>query len=170
MHSTPLFLCFSLLTSLISGVAAFGTIYRGDTRSPDEIKADGGFKARSTTGATSKEILDAHVGDTLKENDPFVSCSTNMEVSKEFGDYLYFLDSSKITNKIWDVNAVLEDPDEMFNWEMEAAVEYFVPWAAVVSVEKKDGDEFKPITKPAKRAPFAHDAPARARAVRLERI
>ncbi|KAH8726623.1 hypothetical protein GQ44DRAFT_705260 [Phaeosphaeriaceae sp. PMI808] len=162
MHSSSLFFCFSLLVSLISGVAALGTIYRGDTRSPDVIKADGGFKARSTTGATSKKILDDHVGDTLGANDPFVSCSIDMEVSKTFGDYLYTLDSSKITNKIWDVNAVLEDPDEMFNWEKEQAVEHFVPWAAVISVQKKEGGIFKPINKPAKRAPFAHDARARA--------
>jgi hypothetical protein len=167
MRSTSYVAFLGLLTTLTSGVAAIGTIYRGDSRGPDAIKADGGFKARSTTAATSKDILDKHVGDVLGANDPFVSCSSNMEVSKDFGDYLYTIDSSKIPNKIWDVNAELDDPDGMFEEEMEMAVEHVVPWAAVVSVQHKEGGIFKPIAKPAKRAAFAHDARARASLERL---
>jgi hypothetical protein len=54
-----------------------------------------------------------------------------------------------------------------FAFELEQAVEFEIPWAAVISVEKKRGGFglFEPINMPAKRGPFAHDARAR-----LERI
>ncbi|KAH8716785.1 hypothetical protein GQ44DRAFT_775917 [Phaeosphaeriaceae sp. PMI808] len=165
MHSNSFFIFFSLLTSLISGVAALGTLYRCDTRDPATIKAGGGFKSWGRGTPTQARLI-SHTVAVNTDIDPFIATTTDMECGV-FGDYRYTLDSSKITNKIWDVNAEYKKAGKMNHaeHEMEQAVEFEIPWAAVISVHHKKGGMFVPMAMPAKRAPFAHDARAR-----LERI
>ncbi|KAH8730346.1 hypothetical protein GQ44DRAFT_700173 [Phaeosphaeriaceae sp. PMI808] len=158
MRNTPIFFYISLLASLISGIAAVGTIYRGDGRSPETVKASGGLTAWSTTGETSLKTLKWHVEDSIGDTDPFVSCTTDMEKAK-FEKYLYIIDSSKVTNQMWDVNALLGAHNHAA--EMEISVSHVVPWAAIVGIQQKQGNMYVAIPKPAKRAAFAHDARAR---------
>lgn len=163
MHSTSFFVFLSLLTSLISGVAALGTLYRCDDRAPATIKAEGGFKSWGSD-TPSFERLYTHVEGTDTDTDPFISTTTVFECGQH-GKYRYTIDSSKITNKIWDVNAEFAkaNKENYFEDEMEQSVEFAIPWAAVLAVEEKVRGIFRPMAMPAKRAPFAHDARGRAR-------
>jgi hypothetical protein len=162
MHSSPLIFCITLLASLIGSVAALGTIYRGDNRSPETVKASGGLTARSLTGECSEKTLRWHAEDSIGDTDPFVSCTTDLEVAS-FANYLYTIDPSKVPNKIWDVNAVIGSHANQR--EMEQAVEHVVPWAAILSVQKKEGGTYVAIPMPAKRAASVHE-----RRPRLEKI
>ncbi|KAF2647227.1 ADP-ribosylation [Lophiostoma macrostomum CBS 122681] len=163
MYSAFFFIFFNLLAPLISGVAALGTLYRCDQRDPATVKAAGGFKSWGAD-TPSVERLYKHVEGTDTATDPFISTSTDIECGQH-GKYRYTIDSSNITQKIWDVNAELTKAggEDGFAFEMEQAVEFEIPWVAVISVEMKRGGFgwFEPMSMPAKQAPFAHDAHAR---------
>ncbi|KAH8723426.1 hypothetical protein GQ44DRAFT_774028 [Phaeosphaeriaceae sp. PMI808] len=150
----------TLLASLFSNVLAFGTLYRGDNRDPATIKAAGGFNAFRTSGPCGTDLLKQHSSNRLGSNDPFVSTSQSMERAEDFERaYVYYIDSSKITNQKWDVNTYV--PDGITS-EVEVAVCYSIPWSAVISVQQQKGSSYVPINMPKKRAAFAHDARARA--------
>jgi hypothetical protein len=155
MHSSSFFVFFSLFASLLSGVVAT-TYYRGDSRSPKTIKGDGGFKAKGFTNPEG--TLFQHVEGTLKHpsRDPFVSTSNDVEVSKGHAGkgYLYFLDSTKITEKIHDVAAEYKAAGKTYGHakEKEFSVEHLIPWTAVTKIQKKnDKGEWKNIKMPTKR-------------------
>jgi hypothetical protein len=163
MHCS-LFFGITLLASLFSNVLALGTLYRADDRDPASLKAQGGITAFRTSGDCGSNLLKSHSDKDLGTNDPFVSTSEDMEISKGFDKkYHYIIDSSKITGTKYDVNDYVPDG---YIEELEIAVCFTVPWSAVISVQEKKGPRnYQPIAMPKKRSAFAHDArAARARA------
>jgi hypothetical protein len=155
MHIPSFFLFFSLLASLVSGVLST-TLYRGDSRNPKTIKDAGGFKAKGF--ANPEGTLFEHVEGTLKHpfRDPFISTSDSIEVSEKHAGkgYLYTLDSTKISEKIYDVAAEYEQAGKKYGHadEKEFAVVKLIPWAAVTKIQKKKDGEWKTIKMPTKRA------------------
>ncbi|XDG08914.1 hypothetical protein ABKA04_008529 [Annulohypoxylon sp. FPYF3050] len=156
MHSSSFLVIFGIFASLVSSVVAT-TLYRGDSRGPTKIKGEGGFKAKGFTNPEG--TLFQHVSGTLKHpsRDPFISTSTDINVSKDHAGngYLYFLDSTKITEKIHDVAKEYEDAHQTYPHprEKEFSVEHLIPWDAVTKVQKKDKDGvWKTLKMPAKRA------------------
>lgn len=155
MHIPSFFLFFSLLASLVSGVLST-TLYRGDSRNPKTIKDAGGFKAKGFTNPEG--TLFEHVEGTLKHpsRDPFISTSDSIEVSEKHAGkgYLYTLDSTKISEKIYDVAAEYEQAGKKYGHadEKEFAVVKLIPWAAVTKIQKKKDGEWKTIKMPTKRA------------------
>jgi hypothetical protein len=63
---------FTALLALLS--PALATVYRKDDRSPQQIKDDGGFKARDPAGTGS--VID-HANNKLEDKDPWVSTTTD---------------------------------------------------------------------------------------------
>ncbi|KAI1861596.1 hypothetical protein JX265_009563 [Neoarthrinium moseri] len=154
MYSASFFIYFSLVASLVSGVVAT-TLYRGDLRSPRTIKNSGGFKAK---GFDKPEgTLFQHVETLLKHpsRDPFISTSNDIEAAKDHAKngYLYTLDSTKITEKIYDVAAEYEKVGKGYGHatEREFAVEHLIPWAAVTKVQKESDGQWKTLKMPTKR-------------------
>lgn len=155
MHSSSFFVFFSLLASLVSGVVAT-TLYRGDLRGPKTIRGEGGFKAKGFD--RPEGTLFQHVDGSLRHpsRDPFISTTIDIEVAKGHAGtgYLYTLDSSKITGKIYDVKAEYENnctPYGHFK-EKEFSVEHMIPWAAVTQVQRNKDGEWKTLKMPTKRA------------------
>lgn len=155
MHSTSFFVFFSLLASLLTGAVA-ANLYRGDSRSPKTIKDAGGFKAKGFNNPEG--TLFEHVEGTLKHpsRDPFISTSDDIEVSKKHAGngYLYTLDRSKITEKIYDVAEEYKKAGKKYGHadEKEFSVEHLIPWTAVTKVQKKKDGEWKTVKMPTKRA------------------
>lgn len=160
MHSAPFFVFFSVLATLLSSVAAYGTIYRFDNRDPATIKSGGGFKSRGNDPATQENLF-KHCGPGSYANDPFISTSPLMDLSHH-GTYRYSVDSSKITNKIWNVAEEYQKAGKKNDYaeEQELSVQNEIPWSAVLAVAKWSDEEFmfQALEMPKKRAMFAHDA------------
>lgn len=158
MHSTSFFIFFGLLSSLLNGVVALGTLYRCDNRDPATIKAGGGFKSKGGDTA-NQENLFKHVAGWSYPNDPFISTSDYSDC-QQYGRYRYTIDPSKISNKIWDVNAEYRKANKPNNMEeeYEQSVEREIPWSAVISVAQWNGEFFDFMAMPAKRATFGRDA------------
>jgi hypothetical protein len=159
MHSSSFFVFFSVLSTLLSGVAAYGTIYRFDNRPPATIKSGGGFKSKGSDAATQDNLF-KHCGPGSYANDPFISTSPLMDLSHH-GNYRYSLDSSKIPSKIWNVAEEYQKAGKKNDYaeEQELSVQNEIPWAAVITVAQFSEEEFmfKPLPMPKKRAMFAHD-------------
>ncbi|KAK8115157.1 uncharacterized protein PG998_000291 [Apiospora kogelbergensis] len=157
MHSSSFFVFFGLLASLVSSVLAT-TLYRGDSRGPKTIKADGGFKAKGFTNPEG--TLFEHVESQLKHpsRDPFISTT----VSRSFAEkhtgkgFLYTLDSAKMGNaEIFNVAEEYKKADRKYGHadEEEFAVKHEIPWAAVTKVEQKNKEgQWKSLVLPTKRA------------------
>ncbi|KAI1844936.1 hypothetical protein JX266_008952 [Neoarthrinium moseri] len=156
MHSSSFFVFFSLIASLVSGIVAT-TLYRGDSRSPGTIKNAGGFKAKGFD--RPEGTLFQHVETLLKHpsRDPFISTTIDLEFAKAHtgNGYLYTLDSTKITEKIYDVAKEYEKVGETYGHakEKEFAVEHLTPGAAVTTVQKKSDGKWKTLKMPTKRMP-----------------
>ena len=127
-------------------------------RKPSDIKAAGGFKAKGYDNPDG--TLYQHVVGLLPypSRNPFISTTSSMAVGREKastdGGYLYILDDTLITEKIHDVNAELaadglEAPGHA--WEMEFAVEHFIPWEAVVQSQRYVDGQWKVVKAPTKR-------------------
>jgi hypothetical protein len=161
MYSSSFFVFFSVLSTLLSGVAAYGTIYRFDNRAPATIKNGGGFKSKGGDPATQENLF-KHCGPGSYANDPFISTSPLMDLSHH-GNYRYTLDSSKIPdNKIWNVAEEYRKAGKKNDYEeeQELSIEREIPWSAVIAVAQFSEEDFmfKPLDMPKKRAMFAHDA------------
>lgn len=114
------------------------------------IEAAGGFKSWGKDTPTQKRLF-AHAAGGVKgrTGDPFISTTSNSDCG-EHGRWHYTIDSSKIGNKIWDVNREYIDAgkkaDNRFKHEMEQSLENEIPWSAVIAVaiaEKAGEDEAK---------------------------
>ncbi|KAJ5752193.1 Heat-labile enterotoxin A chain [Penicillium odoratum] len=155
MHTSSFFVFLGLLASLMSSAIAT-TYYRGDSRSPKTIKEAGGFKAKGFNNPEG--TLFEHVEGTLKHpsRDPFISVSTDISVSENHAGngYLYTLDSTKITEKIYDVAEAYKEAGKTYGHadEKESSVEHLIPWTAVTKVQKKKDGEWKTLKMPTKRA------------------
>ncbi|KAL2821834.1 hypothetical protein BDW59DRAFT_164016 [Aspergillus cavernicola] len=155
MHSSSFFVFFSLLASLVSGVVAT-TLYQGDSRGPKTIKDAGGFKAKGFNNPEG--TLFQHVEGTLKHpsKDPFISTSNDIKVSEDHAEngYLYTLDSTKITEKVYDVAVEYEEACRPYGHAKgkEFSAEHLIPWTAVTMVQKKKDGEWKTLKMPTKRA------------------
>ncbi|CAI6332967.1 unnamed protein product [Periconia digitata] len=151
MHRATFIVFFNLLTSLGSVVGA-DTLYRGDSRSAKTIFNDGGFKAKGYDNPEG--TLFEHVEGTLKHpsRDPYISTSNDIEVSKKHAGngLLFFIDSSKITEEIFDVAAEYEKAGKKYGHadEKEFAVKKFIPWNAITKIQKKKDGEWKTIKMP----------------------
>lgn len=138
----------------MSGVVAT-TLYRGDARTPKTIKDAGGFKAKGFNNPEG--TLFEHVEGTLKHpsRDPYISTSDDIKVSEKHAGngYLYTLDSTKITEKVYDVAEEYKKAGKKYGHadEKEFAVEHLIPWTAVTTIHKKKDGEWKPIKMPSKR-------------------
>ncbi|KAL6712089.1 hypothetical protein ACN47E_003132 [Coniothyrium glycines] len=155
MHSPSLLVSFGLLASLAGVVigATPATLYRGDSRSSKTIKDAGGFKAKGYD--RPEGTLFEHVEGTLKypSRDPFISTSDDIDVSKGHAGSgnLYFIDSSKITEEIFDVAAEYEKAKRTYGHadEREFSVKKMIPWEAITKIQKKNKDgEWKNIKMP----------------------
>lgn len=155
MHSFSFFVFFSLLASLVSGVVA-ATLYRGDQRGPTTIKDEGGFRAKGFNNPEG--TLFQHVETLLKHpsRDPFISTTVDIAVAQQNAGngYLYTIDSSKITNNIYDFAAEYEKECKPYGHvnEKESSVEHLIPWTAVTKVQRKRDGEWKTLKMPTKRA------------------
>jgi hypothetical protein len=94
---------FFVLCSLFLGALAAApppTLYRGDSRSPTDIKKIGGFHTYvATNGLEPREDLTLHCQGGHDDNDAFISMSKSNEVASKFGKkksgWVYTIDSSK---------------------------------------------------------------------------
>jgi hypothetical protein len=68
---------FTALLALLS--PALATVYRADSRSPQEIKDAGGFKAWNPAGTGS--VID-HANNKLGDQDPWISTTTDKGFAK----------------------------------------------------------------------------------------
>jgi hypothetical protein len=96
-----------------------------------------------------------HVTKSLKypPRDPFLSTWSDNDIRKELAGngYVYTLDSTKITEMIWDVQAEYDRINKKNPYEREKqfAVELMIPWAAVTKIQHKNkGGEWKDIRMP----------------------
>jgi cation transport regulator ChaB len=143
MYNSPFVLFLTLLASLVSALPS--TLYRGDARTPSVIKDGSGFKARGHDANPSQSKLFDHVEESLDhpDQDPFISTSDDSSVAKQAENgkaYLYTLDASKITEKIWDVADEYKKAGKKYvnAPEKEFAVQNAIPWGAVTKIQKKD--------------------------------
>lgn len=166
MHFSSIFFSVGLLAALASCTPA--TLYRGDGNGPAAAKAAGGLKAkgygRSDAVVPSQATLFQHVskdwGKTSPLKDPFISTSSSKAVSQgdaaSSSNYVYTIDSSKITSKIWNCQAEYDQAVKTYPHaeECEYSVEGIIPWAAITKVEKKDpkDGQWKALKMPTKRA------------------
>ena len=139
MHSSYFFVFFGVLASLASASDIPDTLYRTDTRNVDEIKKDGGFKAKGFN--TPEGTLFQHVEGTLRDpsRDPFVYLSHDITNVTKHGQYLYDIDTAKIHNKIFHVKTEYEKVNRKNSAETEEyAVEKIIPYSAIKGVKAKD--------------------------------
>jgi Heat-labile enterotoxin alpha chain len=144
MHISSFFVYFSLIAPLLATI-----LYRGDSRGPKAIQADGGFKAK---GYDSPEgTLFQHCEGTLAHpsKDPFIPTSETLSVAESFAGsgYLYTIDSTHITSKIHDVAAEYKAAGRKYGHceQEEMAVEHFIPWSAITQVQKKVDGVWKTV-------------------------
>ncbi|MCX4912058.1 ricin-type beta-trefoil lectin domain protein [Streptomyces sp. NBC_00687] len=110
------------------------TVYRGDTRSPDDIEEAGGFKSRNPGGGTN-------LGEYVENNTPsnFVSTSRHANTAATFPTYAregYVYEIRGAPGGI-DVNERMGGMNPNAH-EAEIAFEGEIPWEYVTRVWKKD--------------------------------
>ncbi|KAL9077601.1 MAG: hypothetical protein Q9157_003297 [Trypethelium eluteriae] len=123
---------------VLLGHAVATTYYRGDSRSPTEIKNAGGFKAKDPDG--DGDVL-AHANNALGASDPWVSTSSDYSVGEKNGNepgygWVYYIDSSGLT--FVDVNQAFKDQKKTnkFAVENEFAVKGEIPWDNVIKWDR----------------------------------
>ncbi|TQN70376.1 hypothetical protein CSHISOI_05170 [Colletotrichum shisoi] len=146
MHTSSFILFFGLLASVVRAV----TLYRGDTRGPRQIKDAGGFKSRADHDHAQGTLFE-HVMKQLMHpmRNRYIPTSIEREAAMKHGDsrYLYHIDWDEIEEQIWDVAAEYEKAGKTnpLASEKEFAVEYHIPWEAVIKVEKNVDGEWRAI-------------------------
>jgi hypothetical protein len=150
MYVSSLFFSVSLLAALASCTPA--TLYRGDGNAPATAKAAGGLKAkgygRSDAVVPSQATLFQHVskdwGKVSPMKDPFISTSSSKAVSQgdaaSSSNYVYTIDSSKITTKIWNCQGEYDEAKKDYPHaeESEYSVEGIIPWVCLFSPENSN--------------------------------
>ena len=137
---------FFVLCSLFLGALAAApppTLYRGDSRSPADIKKIGGFHTyAATNGVEPREDLILHCQGGHDDNDAFISTSKSNEVASKFGKkksgWVYTIDSSKNPSQYIDVAAWCKEHQEKnpHPKEQEFASKGAIPWSNIISWEK----------------------------------
>jgi len=153
------FLAFSFIGALtVSAIP--DVLYRGSKVKPKAAKEAGGLKAVGYSNPywvddDHQKTLFQHVSKLLKYplRDPFLSTSSDEEIGREFAGsgFVYVLDPSKITEKIWDVQAEYDGAGKTYphKREKEFAVELMIPWEAVTGIQHKNkAGEWKRIKMP----------------------
>ncbi|QBZ59848.1 hypothetical protein PoMZ_04813 [Pyricularia oryzae] len=128
------------------------TVYRGDARSPDTIRTDGGFLPRGGSFGEAKDSsmsYDQHVkmepGKPGYNQDPFISTSKDYNwIVGYFGRHfkgrdvwIYHIKTAGLKNAI-DINqAYIQDGIENNHAiEKEVAVKDIIPWSQIVKWDK----------------------------------
>lgn len=106
------YLLASLFLAALTGATTVpGTVYRADTRKPDDIKAAGGFKSFGTLEAITiiEHVKKLYVKPHRQGQDPWISTSVSPEIGKcgtvDKPCWVYTIDTSGIASSFTDVAA-----------------------------------------------------------------
>ncbi|CAG5154237.1 uncharacterized protein ALTATR162_LOCUS3526 [Alternaria atra] len=153
MHNCPLFIIPGFIVLLLSNVAVTtpDILYRGDSRTGKTIKDGGGFKAKGYNNPEG--TLFEHVEGQPKypSRDPYIPTSESLSFFKGYvpeKGRIFFIDSSKIIEDIFDVQAEYDKAGLPYGHavEKEFAVGKSIPWEAITKVLKKnEKGEWVPI-------------------------
>ncbi|KAH3916085.1 hypothetical protein HBH56_068630 [Parastagonospora nodorum] len=123
---------FAALLALLS--PALATVYRADSRSPQEILDDGGFKAWNPQGTGS--VID-HVKNKLGDQDPWVSTTSSEDFAKSGAtypgnSYVYHISENGI--KLVDTKKAFEEAGEVHPnpAEKEFSVKGEITWDSII--------------------------------------
>jgi hypothetical protein len=140
MGSHPLFRFFNLFLWILAVAAVPGTVYRGDTRSPADIKRAGGLKSRaSTNGYTPKGTIFEHVeGAGNDRYSGFVSCTADVNEARKRtpNGWAYYINTSG--GRYLDVAAEYARAKRPYSHasEQEWASQGDIPWSSITKWEK----------------------------------
>jgi hypothetical protein len=135
------FALFSLFICALATVPAI--VYRGDSRTPAQIKAAGGFETYA--GTNNKEPnhdLILHCEGGHEDDDGFVSTSKSHEVATRFAKkkagYMYYIDTTKNPSQYIDVKKWCKDNDKRnpLPREQEFASKGGIPWSNIIKWDK----------------------------------
>ncbi|KAF1822595.1 uncharacterized protein K489DRAFT_211574 [Dissoconium aciculare CBS 342.82] len=123
------------------GQARAAIVYRGDNRPPTEIMAENppGFhcKARGKPDA-KRGTLAQHVSTSGKADiyDSYISTTKIIREARK-RPWVYYIDNSKIQEKQVDLAEYFAGRTNPFEKEQEISVLNFIPWEAVIRVDRK---------------------------------
>ncbi|TLS20833.1 uncharacterized protein PpBr36_10687 [Pyricularia pennisetigena] len=140
----------SLLVSIAAAIPA--VIYRGDSRSPETIEADGGFRCRGDSfGEPKNSSMSYHQhvmmepGNPGYNNDPWISTSSNYSwIVGYFGrhfegntTWIYHINTTDLPNAVDISEAYKADGKEYSKPdEAEIAVKDIIPWSNIIEWDK----------------------------------
>ncbi|KAI9643042.1 hypothetical protein NHQ30_008777 [Ciborinia camelliae] len=135
------FLLFSLFLCALATVPA--TVYRGDSRSPTELKKVGGFQTyAATNNKDPNHDLIVHCMGGHDDDDGYVSTTMDYKVARRFGSkkdgWVYYIDTSKNPGQYIDVTAWCKENDEKnpLPKEKEFSSKGTIPWSNIVKWDK----------------------------------
>jgi hypothetical protein len=141
MLSQSFFFLFSLFLCVLATVPS--TVYRGDARSPAEIKQLGGFHTyAATNGLEPNHDLLLHCMGGHEDNDGFVSTSSSYQVGTRFGSkksgWVYHIDTSSTSSQYTDVQAWCKENNHKnpIPKEKEWSCKGTISWFNIVSWDK----------------------------------
>ncbi|KAF1827953.1 ADP-ribosylation [Dissoconium aciculare CBS 342.82] len=139
----------SAVSTLSGQVHAIEYLYRGDSRGPTVLKGENpaGFKAWGYDRPDG--TLEGHITKKLQYplRDPFISTSRDHKIAVEFSQrphnpnpvgWVYYLDPNKIEEEKHDAAAYWTQKGKKnpYQREQEIAIHHYIPWSAVVKVER----------------------------------
>jgi hypothetical protein len=135
------FVLFNLFLCVLATVPA--TVYRGDSRSPAQLKKVNGFQTyAATNNKDPNDDLIVHCMGGHDDNDGYVSTTLDYKVATSFGrkkdGWVYYIDTSKNPSQYVDVAAWCKANNEKnpIPKEKEFASKGSIPWSNIVKWDK----------------------------------
>ncbi|CAD6439059.1 c29469d9-87bb-4b5a-abe0-094e55834c89 [Sclerotinia trifoliorum] len=135
------FALFSLFLCALATVPA--TVYRGDSRSPADLKKVNGFQTYAATNNVNPNLdLIVHCQGGHDDDDGYVSTSKSYKVASNFGrkkdGYVYYIDTSHSPSQYIDVAAWCKANSEKnpIPKEQEFSSKAGIPWSSIVKWDK----------------------------------